>query len=332
MRYSKCIVCYEMIGWVGLLVNLVLSTMKIFVGIISGSHALLADALYSGKDVITSALIIVGLKVSNQPIDEKHPFGHGKIEFLLSLIVSFVLLGITGWLLFNVATVLLEGEHKAPHMIALWAAIISIVVNLFFWGYTRCVAFEINSPMVQTLAKHHHADGISSMAVALGIIGSHYLGVPWLDSVVAVGESIHLLILGGEVFWDSVQGLMDQSGTKETNNEIRRRANEIKGVEMVEEVRTRRVGQELWISINIGVTPDIDIGEAKIIADRVEEHVADTIPHVGDVNVHFISLPGSVPEFGEVEEDLDKLAKLRETAQQDEILADDEVLTDPAKS
>ncbi|ABK44757.1 cation diffusion facilitator family transporter [Magnetococcus marinus MC-1] len=332
MRYSKCIVCYEMIGWAGLLVNLILSAMKIFVGIISGSHALLADALYSSKDVITSALIIVGLKVSNKPIDEKHPFGHGKIEFLLSLVVSFVLLGITGWLLFNVATVLLEGSHKAPHLIALWTAIVSVLVNLFFWGYTRCVALEINSPMVQTLAKHHHADGISSVAVAFGIIGSHYLGMPWLDSVVAVGESIHLLILGGQVFWDSVQGLMDQAGSKETQDEIKRRANEIKGVETVLEVRSRRVGQELWISVNIGVVPDMDIREAKMIADRVEEHIADTIPHVGDVNVRFLSLPGSVPEFGEVEEDLVNLAKLREGVRNADLLADDDVLTDLAKS
>ncbi|OSM08632.1 magnetosome biogenesis CDF transporter MamM [Magnetofaba australis] len=310
MRYARCVVCYEMIGWIGLMVNLVLSAMKIFVGIISGSHALVADALYSAKDVVTSILIIVGLKISSQPLDEKHPFGHGKVEFLFSLVISIVLLISTGWLLYNVTSVLLEGSHSAPHMIALWTAILSLVVNLFFYGYSKCVATEINSPMVRTLSKHHHADAFSSSAVALGIIGSHYLGMPWLDNVVALGETVHLLYLGGEVFWEAFKGLMDTAGPKEVSRKIHERANSIKGVQIVESIRTRMVGQEIWISLTIGVEPEISISEAKMIAERVEEVLADHIEHVGNVNAHFRCTPGSVPEFDEIKEDMESLLTL----------------------
>ncbi|MBF0177242.1 MAG: magnetosome biogenesis CDF transporter MamM [Magnetococcales bacterium] len=310
MRYSKCVVCNEMVGWAGLLVNLVLSILKLFIGVLSGSHALVTGSLYSAKDVITSILIIVGLKISKKPLDEKHPFGHGKIEFLFSLAVSIVMILTTLWLLFNVTTVLLEASHRPPHLIALWVAVLSVLVNFFFLHYTRCVAFEVNSPIVRTLSRHHHSDIVSSGAVALGIIGSHYLGLPWLDSVVAVGESLDLLKLGGEVFMDAYHGLMDTAGPKALEDDIRRRTNSIKGVVLVQSLRTRRVGQELYVSIVIGVDPEMEIGQAKRVAKRVEEEITETIPHLGDINVHFVSPPGSVPEFKEIKKEMDHLETL----------------------
>ncbi|MBF0153413.1 MAG: magnetosome biogenesis CDF transporter MamM [Magnetococcales bacterium] len=310
MRYSKCVVCNEMVGWAGLLVNLVLSILKLFIGVLSGSHALVAGSLYSGKDIVTSILIIVGLKVSKKPLDEKHPFGHGKVEFLFSLAVGLVMILTTLWLLFNVASVLLEGNHRPPHMIALWVAVLSILVNFFFLHYSRCVAFEINSPIVRTLSKHHHSDIVSSGAVALGIIGSHYLGLPWLDSLVAVGEAVDLLKLGGEVFLDAYHGLMDTAGPKGMEEDIRRRANSIKGVVLVQALRTRRVGQELYVSMTIGVDPEMEIGQAKRVAKRVEEEMTETIPHLGDINVHFSSPPGAVPEFKEIKKEMDHLETL----------------------
>ncbi|MEO5366614.1 MAG: magnetosome biogenesis CDF transporter MamM [Magnetococcus sp. WYHC-3] len=308
MRYSKCVVCYESIGWIGLVVNVVLSAMKLFVGVLSGSHALVADALYSAKDVVTSVLIIVGLRISRSPVDQKHPFGHGKAEFLLALVISFVLLSVTGWLLYNVGSILLEGNHQPPHMIALWAAVLSLIINLFFHGYSRCVGHEINSPMVKTLSRHHRSDAYSSLAVALAIIGSHYLGMPWLDSLVAVGESLHLLYLGGEVFLEAFHGLMDSSAPRQLENEVRQRAAAVKGVEGVEALRTRRVGQEVWVELTVGVDPEIEISVARGIAERVAETLAATVPHLGDVTVRFRAQAGSVPEFEHIRADLDRLA------------------------
>lgn len=297
-------VCNETVGWIGLMVNLALSTLKLFVGVISGSHALVADSLYSAKDVVTSVLIIIGLKVSKQPIDQEHPFGHGKIEFILSLVVSIVLLGLTGILFYFATETLLEGMHSAPHLIALWTALLSVAINFFVHRYTRCVATEINSPVVGILSTHHLADGLSSIAVALGIVGSHYLGMPWLDTVVAIGETLHLIYLGSEIFWSAFKGLMDTAAPKQTVKKIVRITKECAGVETVEQVRTRMVGQELWIDMTIGVDPELSVGSAKIISRRVEEQLATNIAHVGDVGVHFRSLPGSVPEMEEIKKRL----------------------------
>ncbi|MBF0626033.1 MAG: magnetosome biogenesis CDF transporter MamM [Magnetococcales bacterium] len=307
MRYARCVVCNETVGWVGLISSLALSGLKLFVGLVSGSHALLADSLYSAKDVVTSLLIIVGLKVSRHPIDQEHPFGHGKVEFLLGLAISLVLMGFTGMLLYFAAGTLWEGAHAAPHMIALWTALLSLGVNVFLNRYTHCVAEEINSPMVHTLSRHYHSDSFSSLAVVLAIIGSHSLGMPWLDTVVAIGEALHLLYLGGVVLVDSFHGLMDSSAPAATLEHIRQETLDVRGVARVEELRTRRVGQDLWISVVVGVDPELSVQQAKGVAQRVEDVLSHRIPHVGDVGVHFRSRGGSVPELDAIRPEIAEL-------------------------
>ncbi|HIJ83865.1 MAG: cation diffusion facilitator family transporter [Magnetococcales bacterium] len=300
MRYSKCVVCYEGVGWIGLATNLVLSVLKLFIGTFSGSHALVADGLYSAKDVVTSSVIIVGLKVSRKPLDQEHPFGHGKVEFLLSLAISLVLLIVTGLLFYFSAGNLLDGNHNAPHLIALWTALLSVGVNWFMHRYTHCVSHEINSPVVKLLSKHHLTDGYSSMAVAVGIVGSHYLGMPWLDTAVAMLESVHLIYLSGEIFWNAFSGLMDTAAPKKVVERIRKEALQIQGVQDVGEVRTRQVGQELWITLIIGVDPELTLVKAKALAMRVEEALVTSIPHVGDVGVQFRSHKDSEEPFAKL--------------------------------
>lgn len=304
MRYSKCVVCYESVGWIGFTSNLALAFLKMFVGLVSGSQALMADSLYSAKDVITSVLIIIGLKVSKKPIDKEHPYGHGKIEFILSGVVSVIFIGATGFIFLYAAESLLEGEHRAPHLIALWTAIFSVVANALLYAYTKCVSMEINSPMVNSLSKHHSADAMSSMAVAIGIIGAHYLGMPWLDSLVALFESVHLLYIGGDILWDSYQGLMDSSAPKEVIERIEKGTSQVKGVKSIELLRTRRVGQDLWIDMTVGVDPDQPLSEAKKISDLVEDTIVKIVDHVGNISVHFKSPHGSVPELETVKSEM----------------------------
>ena len=290
MRYSKCISCASYVGWIGLGTNLVLMILKGFVGFISGSQALVADAMYSAKDVVTSLLAIVGLKVSGRPLDREHPYGHGKVEFILSMIISVVFLGVTALLLIHAIQVLMDGDvHSAPHIIALWTAIISILVNVVMYFYSRCVSIEVNSPMVRTLSRHHHADATSSVAVALGIIGAHYLDMPSIDTAVALFETAHLMYLGSDVFREAYKGLMDSSAPSEVNEEICQQAMKVVGVEEIDELKTRLVGQDLWVDLVIRVAPEISVDEASDISDDVSDRLIRLIPHVGSVHVKFTS-------------------------------------------
>ncbi|MBF0191940.1 MAG: magnetosome biogenesis CDF transporter MamM [Magnetococcales bacterium] len=307
MNYPQCIICYRSVGWIGLIANIGLSILKVFVGLISGSQALLIDALYSVKDVLTSFLILFGLKFSKQPLDQEHQFGHGKAEFLFSLIVGLSMIVITGLFIYFEADKLLSGAgttHKAPHLIALWTALFVVGANIFLWYYTRCVAHQINSPIVSILSTHQKSDGISSMAVALGIIGSHYLNMPWLDTLVAVGECLDLFHLGVKISWEALLGLMDVSAPKETIQKVKDLTRTVSGVKSIEDVLTRRVGQDIWISLVIGVDPELTVEQGKEISLWVEERLVNGISHLGEVSVHFKSADGSLPELRHMENEI----------------------------
>ncbi|GAB0057872.1 Magnetosome protein MamM [Candidatus Magnetaquicoccaceae bacterium FCR-1] len=307
MNYPQCLICHKTVGWTGLVVNIGLSLLKLFVGFISGSQALMIDALYSAKDVLTSFLILLGLKYSKKPIDEEHQFGHGKAEFLFSLVVGLSMIVITGMFIYFEADKLLSGammQHKAPHMIALWTSLFVVGANLYMWYYTRCVAQQVNSPIVAILSDHQKSDAISSMAVALGIIGSHYLNMPWLDTLVAVGECLDLFHLGVKISWEALQGLMDVSAPQETIHKVKELTRTIPGVTSVESVLTRRVGQDIWVTLVIGVDPEITIERGKEISLWVEERLVEGIPHLGEVSVHFKSASGSLPELQMMENEL----------------------------
>ncbi len=299
MRYEKCIKCSRTIGWIGLVTNSVLMVMKAFVGLISGSQAMVADAMYSAKDVVGSLMAIVGMTVSEKTLDREHPYGHGKIEFILTLVVSVIFIILSGYLLVHAVTSLFgEAPHKAPHLIALWAALIAVMVNVVMYFYSRCVAIETNSPLVRTLAKHHHGDAASSGAVAVGIIGAHYLNMPWIDTMVAVFETIHLMYLGGQVFWDSTKGLMDRSIGTETREHMIELAEAVDGVEEVKFLRTRHVGQNIYVEIAVGVNPDMRVADAHAVCSEVKESIIDNILRIGSIQVrsNVSEAPGGPPD------------------------------------
>ncbi|MEO5338018.1 MAG: magnetosome biogenesis CDF transporter MamM [Magnetospirillum sp. WYHS-4] len=259
---------------------------KAFVGLVSGSQAMLTDAMYSAKDVVTSLLVIVGMTVSEKPIDQEHPYGHGKIEFVLSLFVSTIFMVVTGYLLVHAVTLLFNADsHRAPHLIALWTAIVSIACNLGLYFYSRCVAVETNSPILRTMAKHHHSDATGSAAVAVGIIGSHYLGMPWLDTCVAVIEAVHLMFLTSEVFRDSYRGLLDRSLDRKVRDKMARIIKGTDGVSEVKTMRTRLIGQEVFAEITIGIDAETTVAEAYNVTERVKERILHSIPHIGALHV-----------------------------------------------
>ncbi|MBF0268830.1 MAG: magnetosome biogenesis CDF transporter MamM [Alphaproteobacteria bacterium] len=296
MRYTNCVTCSKTIGWVGLAVNTVMLFMKAFIGLVGGSQAMLADALYSLKDMVNSLTVIIGTSVSSKPLDAEHPYGHGKVEFILSMVVSVVFIGLTGYLLVHAVQILFDEErHRTPHLIVLWAAIVAVGVNLAMYYYSRCVAIETNSPIVRTMAKHHHGDATASGAVALGIIGAHYLSMPWIDTGVAIWEAIDLLILSRGIFMDSYRGLMDHSVGDVLCNRIIDAARAVEGVKGVTHLRARYVGQEIWADMIIAVDPEETIERAHDICERARDEVCGKVRLIASLHIS-AEARGSVDE------------------------------------
>jgi len=286
MRKSSCTVCARSIGWVGLVVSLVMMVMKAFVGLLGGSQAMLADAMYSLKDMLNALTVIIGMTVSSKPLDADHPYGHGKIEFLLSMVVSILFLSLTVYLMIHAISLLFHSEsHMTPHLIVLWAALVSVGVNFGLYMYSHCVADETNSPIIRTMAQHHHGDATASGAVALGIIGAHYMNMPWIDTAVALWETVDLLILGKGIFMDSYRGLMDHSVSPAMCTKIVRAAEEVKGVKGVEHLRARYVGQDIWADMIVAVEPDVTVEQAHNISENVRSAVCRQIRHIASLHV-----------------------------------------------
>ncbi len=289
MQFQECISCAGKVGWVGLVVSALLAVTKLVIGILSNSKALVVDSLYSAKDMVTSLLIIAGLKISRKPVDREHPYGHGKIEFILSLMVSLVFLGLTVYLFFFALEALKEEHHNIPHGIAVFVALISALANFSLYRYTHCVDREISSPMVETLSRHTKADSFSSMVVAVGVAYEHFFpGIP-MDTYIAVVECLHLFFLGIETLRDSVNGLLDSSMPSGKVAVVRSISGEVEGVEDVREIKSRRTGSDYSIDIVIEVHPDLTILEARTISSGVEEKIMNKMKHIGHVRAHFIS-------------------------------------------
>ena len=286
MRLSNCALCARSIGWLGLVVNIVLMVMKAFIGLIGGSQAMLADAMYSLKDAINSLMVIIGMTISRKPLDQEHPYGHGKVEFILSMLVSAVFILLTFYLMVHAIILLLDSEkHQSPHMIVLWAALVAVAVNVAMYFYSRCVAIETNSPIIRTLAKHHHGDATASGAVALGIIGAHYLDMPWIDTAIAVWETIDLLLLGRSIFMEAYRGLMDHSVGEAVRERLTEGALSVPGVLGVVQLRARYVGQDVWADMIIAVGSNETVDRAHDICERVKAEGCAKLRHIASFHV-----------------------------------------------
>lgn len=294
MRYSECTKCYKSIPWIGIGTNSSLFVMKLTVGLFSGSQALIADSLYSLKDVASSFVIWISAKISKRGVDSEHPYGHEKIEFFATLVISiFLFLASTYMFVYALDFIFNQDHVHPPHLIALFAAIVSVLVNIYLYKYTRCIAYETNSPLIATASRHHEADAFSSSMVIIAVSAGHF-GILMLDPIVALIETAHLGILSFTLLKDSYFGLMDKSLPEETNNHIKKVTRRINGVESIPKVRTRQMGHKVWIDLTIAVSPSISVTRARGISQSVEEELLNNIPHVSNVLVRFLGTPEKV--------------------------------------
>jgi len=285
--FRECSNCEKNAGWISVFTNLTLAIFKAFVGFISGSKAILGDSLYSFKDFVASVVVVVGIKASGKPADERHPYGHGKIEFVAMLLIS-VLVGFAAILLFihSVKDVWLSfhGQIAAPKFIAFWAAIISMTANYKLSSYVRCVGERLKSPAMLANAKHNHSDAISSAFVALAILGTKF-GLYFLDPLVAVIETLDLMRLSVGMLNDAVKGLLDASVNHEVIARIESIAGLVPGVSRVSKALARQVGHSIWIDITIKVDHRKTHEEGYMIGLHVKESLMKKLNNVAGVNL-----------------------------------------------
>ncbi|AKB18651.1 MULTISPECIES: cation diffusion facilitator family transporter [unclassified Methanosarcina] len=263
----------------GLFLNLGLTLFKLFAGILGNSAAMVADAVHSLSDFLTDIVVIFGFKVAKKPVDESHNYGHGKIETLSASLVGLMLFVVAGQIfIYGLRRTLLfvEGETlEQPALIALYAALLSVISKELMYHYTILHARKINSMALTANAWHHRSDAFSSFCTMIGIGAAIFLGGKWviLDPLMAVFLSIIILNIALKIFRSSINELIEASLDEETEGKIRQIIQKTEGVKTLSNLKTRKIGNNIAVDVRIKVDNALDIGEANRISIHVEHNL-----------------------------------------------------------
>ncbi|MDY5396763.1 MAG: cation diffusion facilitator family transporter [Alistipes sp.] len=267
------------VTFVGLIVNLLLSGAKLVAGIVGRSAAMTADAVHSFSDLATDVVVIAFAKISAKPKDENHDFGHGKYETLATVLISLALAAVgTGILLSGIRSihvVLGGGTLPRPGLIALVAAVASIVVKEILYRYTVRVGRRIDSPSVVANAWHHRSDALSSLGTLVGIGCAYSLGEQWriADPIAALVVAVFIFKIAYDLIRSGLDELMERSLPAETEQEILRIVTADPAVREPHNLRTRRIGASIAIEIHVRVDGEMTVRQSHALTEDIEQRL-----------------------------------------------------------
>jgi cation diffusion facilitator family transporter len=271
---------------IGSVVDLLLGVAKIVVGYIGSSQALIADGVHSLSDLATDFVVLFAMKHGSRAADEKHPYGHARIETLATITLGVALVGIAAGIGWDAVLRLMHPELLMhPGWLALVVASISIVTKEAIYHYTMRAANKWNSSLLRANAWHSRSDAISSVIVVIGILGS-MSGLVYLDAVAAIGVALMVAWIGGKLAWHSAQELIDSAMEPEQVEQIRQSIQSVDGVQALHMLRTRRMGDSGLVDVHILVDPRISVSEGHRISDTVRAQIMRNVDAVTDVMVH----------------------------------------------
>lgn len=274
------------ITWISVGVNLVLTAMQVVVGLLAHSQALIADAMHTLSDIVADSFVLFANRKSAEAADEKHPYGHGRIETAASLVLGLILAGTGSGILISAVGRLQDlGSAPAVGMAAMWAAIATLIGKEGLFRYMLKVAERLRSPMLVANAWHARADALSSLVVAAGV-GGALLGFPVADAVAAILVGAMIIKSGVGFAWDAMAELIDTGLSEEEVAAIRRTIAETPGVVDAHELRTRRMAHQALVDAHVQVDPHVSVSEGHRVAEMARARVLKSHPQVLDVLVH----------------------------------------------
>ncbi len=288
----------EKVTWIGLVINLVLSALKCAAGIAGRSQAVFADGIHSLSDMTTDAAILLGVRYWTKPADSRHPHGHRRIETMVTLAIGLALAVVATGLLRNAVLTLHDRYETPPDLVALAAALVSIVAKEILYRWTVAVGRRIKSMPLIANAWHHRSDALSSIPVALAVAGAS-IEPTWafLDHVGAVVVSFFIYQAAFRIARPALDTLLDSGAPPEQLRQIETIARATEGVRDVHAIRTRYAGgSALVVDLHIEVAPEMTVREGHNVSEAVKTRLIAQGPDVIDVMVHLEPLEKCLPE------------------------------------
>lgn len=276
------------VSFITIVGNVVLSVLKLLAGIIAHSKAMISDAIHSASDVFSTIVVIIGIKMASKKPDKEHPYGHERLECVAAIILAIVLfitgLGIGMDALQNI----LQGNYsklQTPGMLALIAAIVSIVSKEGMYWYTRYNAKKIDSSALMADAWHHRSDAFSSIGALIGIAGAR-LGFPIMDSIASLVIFVFIVKAAFDIFKDAMDKMVDRSCDEDTEKQIYECVMKNENVLGIDLLQTRIFGNKIYVDVEIQADGSISLQEAHNIAEAVHDDIERNFTKVKHIMVH----------------------------------------------
>jgi len=282
--YEKTVTRVSAVGIAG---NTVLTVLKLLAGVFAHSGAMISDAVHSASDVLSSFIVIVGVKLSGREADREHPYGHERFECVAAIVLA-VLLAVTGVLIGRSALMAIlagSGGTEIPGTLALGAAALSIVCKEAMFRYTRSYARRLHSSALMASAWDHRSDALSSVGALIGIAGAR-MGVAVLEPIASLVICVFILKAAADIFRDAVGKMVDRSCDEATEEEIAACAAARPQVRGVDRLRTREFGNRIYVDIEIRLDGALSLAESHAIAEDVHDAIEGTFPRVKHIMVH----------------------------------------------
>ena len=271
---------------IGAIIDVLLGLFKITVGKIAFSQALIADGIHSLSDLVTDGLVIWAAKQASRGPDNKHPYGHQRIETLASIVLGLLLVLVAGGIAYHAIKGILSGEIlTTPGILALVIALISVFAKEAIYRYTLKTANQIDSNLLKTNAWHHRSDALSSIVVVIGV-GGAIAGLPYLDAVAAILVGVMILYIGGTIVKAGIDELIDTGLGQGELERMRTVMNHVEGVNDVHDLRTRKMGHDILVDVHVMVDRRISVSEGHQIGETARASLKKEFKNASDITVH----------------------------------------------
>jgi cation diffusion facilitator family transporter len=273
------------VTYLGLIGNIVLSALKVFVGTMAGSIALVADGVHSLSDMATDVVVLLGVYLGSKRPDQCHPYGHGRIETLAATVIGTVLAVVGGFMIYSAASDIAAGKTVRVNYFVPLVATASVIVKELLYRITKRVAVKSHSTALYANAWHHRSDALSSVAVAVGFIALRF-SFRYGDQIAAIAVGFMVTLVGARVLLDCLRELTEGAIDTETIEHIKHIVDSERKIRQWHQLRTRLVGREVFLDLHILVDPDLNISAAHQIAEDLEMVLQAEIARPVNIIVH----------------------------------------------
>jgi cation diffusion facilitator family transporter len=272
---------------IGLIINLLLTAIKLILGTLGKSQAVIADAFHSLSDVITDITVIIGVKYWIPPADERHPYGHKKIETVVTLIIG-ILLGFVGFeIILNAIQTIPAAHQNKTLWISAIAPLISIVVKELLYHWTVSTGKKVKSTALLANAWHHRSDALSSIPAFLAVVIASFLPqYSFVDHIGAVIVAIFIFKVTWDIIKPAYMILIDSGASQKEIDEIGRIALGVKGVQCVHKIRTRKISDNYFVDLHVQVDGSLNVVKGHDISEEVKLNLIQKGPNIIDVVIH----------------------------------------------